>query len=258
MAKAASLAADEIVLDLEDAVAPANKTGARDRVVALLSAPEWHRRTVAVRINARQTPWHADDVAALARVTHPNLTVVVPKVEAPKDIDAIVSALGADVDIQALIETARGLANVQEIAGASPRLRALILGYADLASSLGRRAGSEAGWRSAQDAVLLAARANGIQAIDGPFLQIKADDKLRADAELVRDLGFDGKWVIHPSHIDVVNAIFTPTDEEVARARAVVATLDRGDAVAVIDGQMIDEAMRAGALRTLAQAGLAA
>jgi citrate lyase subunit beta / citryl-CoA lyase len=263
LTKALGLPADELVLDLEDAVAPPDKAEAQARVTALLAAPSWQDRTVAVRINAIGTPWHEQDVSNIVAARHPRLTIVMPKVESPRDMQTVSDLIGrlegasdVQVGLQALVETARGLANVQAIAAASPRLRSLILGYADLASSLGRRAGSDLSWRSAQDAVLLAARANDLQAIDGPYLQVQAGERLRVDAELVRDLGYDGKWVIHPSHIEIVNAAFTPSADEISRARAVIGTLDAGVGAVAFDGQMTDEAMRAGALRTLALAGL--
>lgn len=263
LTKALGLPADEIVLDLEDAVAPPDKVEARTRVTALLVTPSWRDRTVAVRVNAIGTPWHEHDVGSIVAARHPRLTIVVPKVESPRDVQAVDDLIrrpegssDVQVGLQALVETARGLANVQAIAGASPRLRTLILGYADLASSLGRRAGSDLSWRSAQDAVLLAARSNGLQAVDGPFLRIRAGKRLREDAELVRGLGYDGKWVIHPSHVEIVNVAFTPSPEEISRARAVIGRLDRGVGAAAFDGQMIDEAMRLGAIRTLALAGL--
>ena len=265
LAKAIGLPADEIVLDLEDAVPPAGKVEARGRIARLLTDETWRARLVAVRINAIGTPWWKDDVLAAAASRHPRLTLVVPKVESPADLASVDQVLANTVNdvggvgTQALIETARGLAGVQPIASASDRLQALILGYADLAASLGRPAGSTASWLPAQHAILLAARVNGLQAIDGPFLQIETGDALRRDAENIAALGFDGKWAIHPSHIAILNTAFTPRVEEVERARSLLAHLDEaqrtGSGASSFQGMMIDEAMRMSALRTLERAG---
>jgi citrate lyase subunit beta/citryl-CoA lyase len=269
LAKAEGLPADEIVVDLEDAVAVGDKDDARARVVAALE--RWTGGTVSVRVNAPRSPWCHRDVAALAALGDRPAAIVVPKVEDPGDLafvdrllDGVEAAAGRTppLRVQALIETAAGLANVREIAAASGRLDALILGYADLAASLGR---SGAGardldaWRPAQELLLLAARAHGLQAIDGPHLGVAVDDAFSAAVARARDLGFDGKWAIHPSQLEALNTAFTPTAEELAVARDVIAALDAADRGAVaLDGQMLDEAVRAAALRTLARAGEAA
>ena len=272
LAKAPGLAADELVIDLEDAVAAGVKDAARASVVAALRGPEWAGVTVSVRVNAPRTPWCHLDIAALAAPAPQPVAIVVPKVESAGDLAFVDRLLdGAEAGreqplrVQALIETAAGLARVQEIAAASERLDALILGYADLAASLGRtEAGAREldGWRSAQELVLLAARAHGLQAIDGPYLGIAVDDGFTAAVARARDLGFDGKWAIHPAQLAALNAAFTPTEAEVRDARAVVAALaeaeQTGAGAVALDGQMLDEAVRAAALRTLARAGEAA
>ena len=192
------------------------------------------------------------------------MTLVAPKVESTaslEEIDRLLDRLetGRRIGVQALIETGRGLAAVQSIAGASDRLQALILGYADLAASLGRPLDTPGSWRTAQDMVVLAARANGIQPIDGPFFVLHAGDALSDAAKHARRCGFDGKWAIHPSQIETLNAVFTPSEEEVAQARSLIAALDgaqqEGAGAVAFDGSMIDEAMRATAMRTLARAG---
>jgi len=272
LAKAPGLAADELVIDLEDAVAAGVKDAARASVVAALRGPEWAGVTVSVRVNAPRTPWCHLDIAALAAPAPQPVAIVVPKVESAGDLAFVDRLLdGAEAGreqplrVQALIETAAGLARVQEIAAASERLDALILGYADLAASLGRtEAGAREldGWRPAQELVLLAARAHGLQAIDGPYLGIAVDDGFTAAVARARDLGFDGKWAIHPAQLAALNAAFTPTEAEVRDARAVVAALaeaeQTGAGAVALDGQMLDEAVRAAALRTLARAGEAA
>lgn len=271
--KAAGLEVDEIVLDLEDAVAPAAKEEAREAAVAVLADPRWIDRTVAVRVNAPRTPWCHLDLAALAGLADQPASIVLPKVESAGDLEFAERLLdGAEVDgrerplrVQALIETAAGLGRVGEIATASERLEALILGYADLAASLGRgraAAADPAAWLAAQDAVLVAARANGLQAIDGPHLGVEPDDEFLAAARHAHELGFDGKWAIHPAQVEALAELFTPSPEEVEHARAVIEALARaereGNAGAVaLDGEMLDEALRASALRTLARHGAA-
>ena len=270
LAKAPTLGADEIVIDLEDAVAVAAKDDARAQVTSVLAAAPFAALSVAVRVNAPGTPWCHADLIALAAGSRPPGSIVLPKVESAGDLafadrllDGVERAAGRDrpLRIQALIETARGLARVQEIAAASPRLDALILGYADLAASLGR---SEAGardldgWRPAQEAVLTAARAHGLQAIDGPYLGVAVDERFVAAATRARDAGFDGKWAIHPAQVGALNELFTPAEAELERARAVIAALeaaerDGGRGAVALDGEMLDEAVRVAALRTLAR-----
>jgi citrate lyase subunit beta / citryl-CoA lyase len=264
LAKAADLAADEVVIDLEDAVAVGAKDEARAAVVAALG--DWTGSGVAVRVNGPGTPWCHLDVAAVGALAAMPASIVVPKVEGPGDLafvdrllDGVEAGAGRErpLRVQALIETAAGLANVQAIAAASTRLDALILGYADLAASLGGARDLDA-WLPAQHELLVAARANGLQAIDGPYLGVSADEGFHAAAAHARDLGFDGKWAIHPSQVDALNEAFTPDEAEVARARAVVAALESAQEGAVtLDGEMLDEAVRAAALRVLARAGAA-
>jgi citrate lyase subunit beta / citryl-CoA lyase len=268
--KAPELGADEIVVDLEDAVAPVAKDEARAGALAALEDGRWGTTTVSVRVNAPRSPWCHLDVAALAGLPGLPASLVVPKVESAGDLaflDRLLDGVEAatrrarPLRLQALIETAAGLARLGEIASASERLDALILGYADLAASLGRRGPDDLdAWRPAQDAVLVAARANGLQAIDGPHLGIAVDDAFIAGATRARDLGFDGKWAIHPSQVAALNELFTPTAEEVSRARQVVEELERaeregGQGAVALDGQMLDEAVRVAALRVLARVG---
>jgi citrate lyase subunit beta/citryl-CoA lyase len=269
---AAGTEADEIVIDLEDAVAVSAKEDARAATVSVLES--WNGGVVSVRVNAARSPWCHLDVAALAALADLPVSIVVPKVEGAGDLaffdrllDGAEAAGGRrrPLRLQALIETAVGLERLSEIAGASQRLDALILGYADLAASLGRAPGTAGDvevWRPAQEAVLVAARAHGLQAIDGPYLGVEVDDSFRAGAERARDLGFDGKWAIHPAQVEPLNELFTPTIEEIERAQAIVAALERaeresGQGAVALDGQMLDEAIRAAAMRVLARARVA-
>jgi citrate lyase subunit beta / citryl-CoA lyase len=271
LARAPTLAADELVLDLEDAVASEAKDDARALVLHALASEPFAGRNVAVRVNAPGTPWCHADLIALAGAARPPASVVLPKVESAGDLafadrllDGAERAAGRDrpLRIQALVETASGLARIYEIAAASPRLDALILGYADLAASLGRSpggAGDLDGWRPAQEAVLTAARAHGLQAIDGPYLGVAVDDGFVAAATRARDSGFDGKWAIHPSQVAPLNDVFTPSAAELERARAIIAALDeaaRGErrGAVALNGEMLDEAVRVAALRTLSRA----
>jgi citrate lyase subunit beta/citryl-CoA lyase len=208
---------------------------------------------------------------ALAALPDVPETIVVPKVESPDDmafierlLDGAEAAAGRTepIGVQALIENAAGVANVTAIAGSSSRLVGLILGYADLSASLGRARGAGAeldSWRAIQDAVLVAARAHDIAAIDGPYLGVKVDEGFQAAAERARDMGFDGKWAIHPAQVAALNELFTPTDDEIKQARAVIAALeeaerDGGRGAVALDGQMLDEAVRIAALRVLSRA----
>jgi citrate lyase subunit beta / citryl-CoA lyase len=270
LAKAAEIRADEIVFDLEDAVAPAAKGEARNLLVDALRRPEWRTRSVAVRVNAPRTPWCHRDLIALAELGELRLSVVLPKVETPGDLEFVDRLLAGaaspgqpPLPVQALLETARGLEQVANIASAVPgRLSTLILGYADLAASLGRgaEAASDPGsWLAAQDAVLIAARANGLQAIDGPYLGVEAGEVFERSAGRAVELGFDGKWAIHPSQVDRLNQIFTPSESEVDWARRVIDALDEaeesgGHGAVALDGQMLDQAVRVAAERVLTRA----
>ena len=263
LGKARAIPADEIVIDLEDAVAPPAKDGARELTARLLHEGLGASGSVAVRLNALDSGWCHRDVLELVKAAGPAIdSLVLPKVERADDLrwlDRFLGMLGeraAGIGLQALIETAAGLERAGEIAAATPRLEALILGYADLAASLGRSTGDEPGrWLHAQEVVLVAARAAGVQAIDGPFLGIRDPDGLRLRAERARELGFDGKWAVHPDQVPVLNELFTPAPEELERAGAIVAALEGGAPGAVeVEGEMVDEAVRKQALDVLARA----
>jgi citrate lyase beta subunit len=264
--KAAGLEADEIVIDLEDSVAAGAKAEARELVCGVLAEGRLGEGVVAVRVNALDSPWCRDDVVALAERAGTAVdSLVLPKVERAEDLveaERLLDEHGGAMALQALVETAAGLLRVAEIASASQRLDALILGYADLAASLGR-ANPEAAsgrWLYAQEALLVAARAAGVDAIDGPYLAIADEEGLRRWAEHVRELGYDGKWAIHPSQLAVINQAFTPDYDELERARAILAELERAEShgargAVELDGKMIDEASRKQAEQVVARAG---
>jgi citrate lyase beta subunit/acyl dehydratase len=257
--KALGVPADEVVFDLEDSVAAGAKQQAREAIAATLANPAWAQRTVAVRINPLSSPELAADLAlvgALGRMRR--LSVVVPKVQAPDGLLAIADRLGPGIGLQALIETPAGIEAAGAIARSTPRLCGLILGYADLATALGRR-GAERHverWLYHQEVVLAAARAAGVQAIDGPFVRLGERLALARAARAARELGFDGKWAIHPEQVELLNRVFAASEPEVRWAGAVVdalaAAADGGDGAVRVQGAMVDEAMRAQAGRLLA------
>jgi citrate lyase subunit beta/citryl-CoA lyase len=254
LAKARELDVDELVFDLEDAVAPEHKPDALERVVATLADGGFKSPRLAVRCNPSGTQWAERELAALASADRPPDSVVVPKVDGPADLAAVPPSLR----VQALIETARGLMNLRETVEGSARLDGVILGYADLAASLGRTRTGAAQldrWLAIQDAVLVAARAAGVRALDGPFLAIEDEEGLRAAATRAAELGFDGKWAIHPAQIETIRDAFRPSEEEIAHARAVLGALEDSAGTATsLNGEMVDEPVRLAALRTLERA----
>ncbi len=275
LAKARTLAADEVIIDLEDAVASSAKAQARDAVTAAVAEGDWGGRAVAVRINGPATQWcHRDVIDAVtgAGAGAGLDSLVVPKVESPAELEFVDRLAGmveqevgrdAPVGLQALIETAPGLRHIHAIAHASTRLETLIVGYADLGASLGLPPEDDQSgdrWHHVMATVLVAARDAGLQAIDGPYLAIEDLEGLRASAQRARALGYDGKWALHPTQIDVLNDLFAPSPEELRQARAVLAALEaaereEGHGVAMLDGAMIDEASRKRAAQVVARGG---
>ncbi len=264
LGKGPQLVADEVIVDLEDSVPPELKDEARAAVAAALKTSEWRAATVSVRVNGVSTRWCEADVAALAAAGERLDCVVVPKVERAEDV-ALVEGLLAKAEagrarpigIQALIETARGLRNAHQVAEASGRLEALILGPADMSVSLGFPSPEEGRrWDFVRSTVLVAARAAGLQAIDGPYLQVADLGGLRASAAGAREFGYDGKWALHPAQVEPLNELFTPTSGEIEYARAILDTLERepGSGAAMLGGEMIDEASRKRAEQLLARA----
>jgi len=270
LAKAPGLAADEVFLDLEDAVAPDAKEEARRNVVDALCSGDWTGKVRAVRINAVTTRWAYRDVIQVAEQAGQHLDVIVlPKVSGPPDVtwlDLLLSQVeqemgypAGQIGIEAQIEDARGLAAVDAIAAASPRLEALVFGPADFMASVGMRSleiGSQPPGYAGADAfhyplmrMLVAARAHGLQAIDGPYAAIHDTDGLARAASSVAALGFDGKWVLHPGQIETVNAAFSPGQAEYDQAELILeayqhyTTVEKRGA-AMLNGEMIDAASR--------------
>lgn len=261
IAKALALGVDEVVVDLEDAVSIDRKDEARAHLT-LITRRE--HGTVAVRVNAVDSPWYHADVAAA--VANPAVdAIIVPKAEDAAALTALarrLDTLEADLErraplrVQALVESPRGIRNAESIAGSSERMEALIIGYADLSASFGRRI--DADWQYVRDVVQLAARLARIDVVDGPVLGIAVDDALRAAAELAVAQGLDGKWVIHPAQVETVQAAFSPTAEEVEAAREVVEVMEQSAAQGLgavqWRGQMLDEAVVVRARRVLERA----
>jgi citrate lyase subunit beta / citryl-CoA lyase len=269
LAKAPGLDADQLILDLEDAVAPGEKERARALVADVLRAADLRGKTRSVRVNATDSPYCYRDVIAIVEAAGDRLdTIVLPKARGTADVAMLDLLLGqielavglkpGAIGIEAQIEDAQGLVHCEEIAAASPRMEALHFGPGDFSASIGIPTTTVGGAPQGYPGdhlnhvylrIVVAARAAGVQAIDGPYGDLRDEDGLRARARLTRALGYDGKWTIHPAQIATVNAVFTPTEEELARAEALLAAYERatgedGRGAALFEGEMIDEASR--------------
>lgn len=267
--KALRTAADEVVLDLEDAVVPAAKDAARASVAQVLGVVS--ARPLAIRVNRIGTRWCLDDVlTSVAAASSTRLTLVVPKVESAVDVgfvDRLVrgalaerSADPVQVRLDVLVESAAALRDLHAIVEGSDLVRAVVIGYADLCADLGRDAdGDPTLWDAVRHQVVAAARAAGRAVLDGPWLSTAADAAFTRDRERARAFGFDGTWVIHPAQLAEATRIFSPSAEEVAWARRVLSALDAsvsgGAGAVALEGQMLDEAVAIRARSVLARAG---
>ena len=228
--KARGLACDVVILDLEDAVLPEAKPDAREAAVAAVRAGGFGRREVVVRVNALSTPWGADDLAAVA-LAAPD-AVLVPKVSSAADVLAVHAALAGAPEttrLWVMIETCAAILAPREIAAAAKgtRLFGLVMGINDLAKEMGARMTPDrAPFHAALSLSVIAARAAGLAVLDGVHNEIDDLAALEAVCRQGRDFGFDGKTLIHPSHLDICNRVFTPDADEVAWARAVIAAFD--------------------------------
>ncbi|MDR9483817.1 MAG: CoA ester lyase [Sediminimonas sp.] len=239
--KARQLPADAIIFDLEDAVTPDAKEAARETLAAALAQGGYGARARIVRINALDTDWGAADVAALKGADVD--AFLLPKVNSAADVQALAD-LVEDVPIWAMIETPMGVLNAAEIA-AHPRLTGFVSGTNDLAKELNcRHRADRLPMQVALQTILLAARAHDVIAIDGVYNQFKDDEGLRAECEQGRDLGFDGKTLIHPAQIEVTNTAFSPSQEEIELAQRQIAAFEEvqrtGQGVAVVDGKIVE------------------
>ncbi|WP_207944435.1 HpcH/HpaI aldolase/citrate lyase family protein [Actinomadura rubrisoli] len=272
--KARGLPADEILLDLEDAVAPSAKEEARKAVVEALNAGGWDGKTRVVRINDLDTHWAYRDVIEVVEGAGANLdAIMLPKARDASHVQwldrlltQIERAMGYEpgrIGIEAQIEDARGMVNVDAIAASSPRLEALVLGPGDLMASINMRTlvvGEQPPGYTEGDAyhyilmrILMAARAHDLQAVDGPYFNIRDVEAFARVARRAAALGFDGKWVLHPSQIEAGNAVFSPSQDDYDRAELILDAYDHsvtveGRGAVTLGDEMIDEASRKMAL----------
>jgi citrate lyase subunit beta/citryl-CoA lyase len=257
--KAKTLTADSLILDLEDAVAPDAKVAARQNILAALETGFGYREAV-VRINGLNTPWGIDDLKIFAKSKAD--AIVLPKVESAAQIQEVAKILQAenarpDMTIWAMIETPMAIFKLPEIAGAHPLLEALVLGTSDLVKDLhARHTPARVETQTALALSILAARAYGLCVLDGVHLSLDDDEGLRLSCVQGRDMGFDGKTLIHPKQIDLANSMFGPSQEEVKEAQeriaAYEAAINSGAGIAVLNGKLIEELHIQDAKRILA------
>ena len=272
-AKMAASEADVINLDLEDSVAPDDKPAARANIIEAIDQIDWGKKTVSVRINGLDTPyWYRDVVDLLEQAGDRIDQIMIPKVGNAGDlyaVDALVTAVEAakgrtkPIDFEVIIETAAGLAHVEEIAAATPRLAAMSLGAADYAASMGMQTtgigGTQEGyfmrapdgathyadpWHSVSVAIVAACRTHGVLPVDGPFGDFSDPEGYRAQAARSAALGMVGKWAIHPKQVALANEVFTPSPEKVQEAEEILAAMEKakaeGQGAAVYKGRLID------------------
>ena len=270
--KMAGSAADVINIDLEDSVAPSDKDSARQNVIQAIGDVDWGNKTLSVRINGLDTPyWYRDVVDLLENASERLDQIMIPKVGNAADIyavDALVSAIEAAkgrkkrIAFEVIIESAAGIAHVEEIAAASPRLQAMSLGAADFAASMGMATtgigGTQEGyymlcegqkywsdpWHWAQTAIVAACRTHGVLPVDGPFGDFSDDEGFRAQALRSATLGMVGKWAIHPKQVALANEVFTPSEAAVQEAREILAAMEeakaKGEGATVYKGRLVD------------------
>lgn len=266
LAKAATLAVDQIVIDLEDAVAPDQKAQARAKTVAALAHP-WEAGSVSVRINGVASPHCLRDVIAISESIRPGgqaiASIILPKTQHIGHVDFVATLMdqlsvddnaSAAQTIEALIEDAEGMINVHEIAMASHRVEALIFGMGDFAAAQGIQTsviGDQSDysadlWHYPRYRLIMAARAAGIAAIDGPFAAFRDQDGLKKDSRTARLLGMNGKWAIHPDQVATITELFSPTQSQIDAARkqkaAFLEALAQGQGAVAVDGAMVDQA----------------
>ncbi|WP_425100464.1 L-malyl-CoA/beta-methylmalyl-CoA lyase [Tropicibacter sp. S64] len=270
--KMATSAADVINLDLEDSVAPSDKDTARKMAIEAIGDIDWGNKTLSVRINGLDTPyWYRDVVDLLEQSSERLDQIMIPKVGCAEDIyavDALVTAIERAkgrtkrINFEVIIESAAGIAHVEEIAAASPRMVAMSLGAADFAASMGMATTGIGGtqenyymlhqgqkhwsdpWHWAQAAIVAACRTHGVLPVDGPFGDFSDDDGYRAQALRSATLGMVGKWAIHPKQIALANEVFTPSEAAVTEAREILAAMEQAKAnnegATVYKGRLVD------------------
>jgi malyl-CoA/(S)-citramalyl-CoA lyase len=288
--KMAASAADVINLDLEDSVAPSDKDVARANVIEALNTVDWGNKYMSVRINGLDTPyWYRDVVDVMEQAGDRLDQIMIPKVGCAADVyavDALVTAIERakgrtkPVSFEVIIESAAGIAHVEEIAASSPRMQAMSLGAADFAASMGMQTTGIGGtqenyymlregekhwsdpWHWAQAAIVAACRTHGVLPVDGPFGDFSDDEGYIAQAKRSATLGMVGKWAIHPKQIALANQVFTPSDEAVSEAREILAAMEQakanGEGATVYKGRLVDIASIKQAEVIVAQAELIA
>ncbi len=253
--KAKTLAVDAIIFDLEDAVAIDEKVGARDTLKAALDAGGFGNRMKIVRINGLDTEWGEDDARAVADMACD--AVLLPKVDGPAQLDALAALVG-DKPLWAMMETCAGMLNANAIA-AHPKLEGFVMGTNDLAKELNTRFRADRlPMLTSLQLCLLAAKANGVTIVDGVYNAFKDDEGLKAECEQGRDMGFDGKTLIHPAQVAVCNDAFAPSEAEIDLAKRQIEAFEAAEAagqgVAVVDGKIVENLHIVTAKKILAQA----
>ncbi|NBC23838.1 MAG: CoA ester lyase [Gammaproteobacteria bacterium] len=264
LSKAAGLEVDHVFLDLEDAVAPNAKADARGKIVAALNGLAWKPKTLCVRINDVDTPWCHDDVIEVVSGAGDKLdTIMLTKAKRAEDVvfvhlllDQLETKLGLErrIGIECLIEEVEGMMNVEAIAACSDRLECLIFGMGDYSASQQMQLGYVGAsgtyppdvWHYPRYKMTIACHANGIDPVDGPYANFRNPEGYNKEAERAYVLGMVGKWAIHPSQVELANAVFTPDEQAVAEARkqkaAYEAALEKGQGAINVDGVMVDAA----------------
>lgn len=264
LAKAAASDADLVFCDLEDSVAPKEKAAARAKVAQALRELDWGKKTRAVRINSLDTEYaHQDIIEIVERAGDSLDVIIIPKVRTGRDVwwvDVLLTQIETrlrrtrKIALEVLIEEVEAMIHVEEIARSSPRLEAVIFGPGDFSASQGVRLDPTGGapdypgdlWHYARNKIVIAARAAGIEAVDGPFADVTNPEAYRRDAARACTLGFTGKWAIHPSQIELANQAFSPSREEVERAREVCAAYAKAEAegqgAIAVRGRLVDAA----------------
>src|SRR5438445_3150525 len=278
LAKAPGLAADMVFMDLEDSVAPLEKESARAKVVDAVKNQDWGEKILCVRVNAWDTKWTYGDVIEVVGNAGERLEeVMLPKVQSAAEIvalDLLLTQVEANaglpdhhIGIEAQIETARGLIEVEEICAASPRLETIILGPVDMSASMempSLRGGLQIPeypgdyFHYVFMKILMAGRANGLQVIDGPYVRVRDPEGFRDYSSRTQILGFDGKWALHPDQVAILNEVFSPTQEQFDRAHDILdayraATEGERKGAVMFGDEMIDEASRKVAVKVVAR-----
>jgi malyl-CoA/(S)-citramalyl-CoA lyase len=270
--KMAASAADVINLDLEDSVAPDDKSAARANIVSAINDIDWGGKYLSVRINGLDTPyWYRDVIDVLEQAGDRIDQIMIPKVGSASDVyavDALVTGVERakgrkrPISLEVIIETAAGIAHVEEIAASSPRLQAMSLGAADFAASMGMQTTGIGGtqenyymihqgvkhwsdpWHWAQTAIVAACRTHGVLPVDGPFGDFSDDEGFLAQARRSATLGMVGKWAIHPKQVTLANSVFSPSEQQVGEAREILAAMEQakrdGQGATVYKGRLVD------------------